>query len=307
VLVKLISHSAPSGHRVTMSVFTVPPGTGTSALFLGVVFGFLSFAGFEGAATLGEETTSARRNIPRAFIVTVALAGIFFVALTAVAAMGFGTTAAGVRAFAGSSSVLGDLGRSYIGSGLGDVVNVGVAISAFGGGLAAAVAASRLLFAFGRVGLVPALERGVTRGGNPMVAFNVTMAAVALIYVVMMICGVAVRDIALWLATIGTFPLLFAYAFTTIGAGRYLFGWRRLRPRWEIVIPVLAVAFIGYVLYKNLVPAPASPYDVFPYVAAAWLVLGAVLVVARPRMARSIGADLSQLERADEQGQEELR
>ena len=36
-------------------VFTVAPGTDPSALFLGVVFGFLSFAGFEAAATLGEE------------------------------------------------------------------------------------------------------------------------------------------------------------------------------------------------------------------------------------------------------------
>ena len=37
------------------SVFAVPPGTPVHEVFLGVAFGFLSFAGFEAAATLGEE------------------------------------------------------------------------------------------------------------------------------------------------------------------------------------------------------------------------------------------------------------
>jgi amino acid transporter len=55
VFVKLISHSAPGHNHFTMSVFSLQHGTGISALFLGVVFGFLSFAGFEAASTLGEE------------------------------------------------------------------------------------------------------------------------------------------------------------------------------------------------------------------------------------------------------------
>jgi amino acid transporter len=53
VLVKLIGGSG--GKHLTLTPFSVAPGTDTSALFLGVVFGFLSFAGLEAAATLGEE------------------------------------------------------------------------------------------------------------------------------------------------------------------------------------------------------------------------------------------------------------
>src|SRR5690349_1924026 len=40
VLIRLVSGSAPQGHGFTLSVFTVPPGTRVSTLFLGVVFGF---------------------------------------------------------------------------------------------------------------------------------------------------------------------------------------------------------------------------------------------------------------------------
>jgi len=53
VLVRLLAGNAPGNGHFTWSVFSVAPGTGTNDLFLGVVFGFLSFAGFEAAATLG--------------------------------------------------------------------------------------------------------------------------------------------------------------------------------------------------------------------------------------------------------------
>src|SRR5262245_49360145 len=66
ILAKLAAGSAPNGNEVTFTPFSVEPGTQTSALFLGVVFGFLSFAGFEAAATLGEEARQPRRDIPRA-------------------------------------------------------------------------------------------------------------------------------------------------------------------------------------------------------------------------------------------------
>jgi amino acid transporter len=68
ILIRLATGTAPNGNTLDFSVFSVPGGTGTSALFLGVVFGFLSFAGFEAAATLGEEAQEPRRDIPRAIL-----------------------------------------------------------------------------------------------------------------------------------------------------------------------------------------------------------------------------------------------
>ena len=131
------------------------------------MFGFLSFAGFEAAATLGEETAHPRRDIPRAILGTAIFGGIYFTVVTAIEMMGFGADAKGVKAFASSGSLLGDLGSSYIGDWVGDLISLGAAISAFGCCLACVVGASRLLFAMNRdlVG-----ERGmsvVTRQGTP--------------------------------------------------------------------------------------------------------------------------------------------
>lgn len=89
-------------------MFSVAPGTSVANLFLGVVFGFLSFAGFEGAATLGEETAHPHRDIPRAILATAVLGGVFFVAVSAIT-MAFGSDAAGVSAFTHSEALIGDL------------------------------------------------------------------------------------------------------------------------------------------------------------------------------------------------------
>jgi amino acid transporter len=76
VLVRLISHDAPGHETFTMSVFSLQHGIGISALFLGVVFGFLSFAGFEASATLGEEAHSPTRDIPRAIFGVAVFGGL---------------------------------------------------------------------------------------------------------------------------------------------------------------------------------------------------------------------------------------
>jgi hypothetical protein len=39
-------------------------------------------------------------------------------------------------------------------------------------------------------------------------------------------------------------------------------------------VPVLALAILGYVIYANVYPIPDFPFNVFPYVVAAWLILG---------------------------------
>jgi amino acid transporter len=95
ILFKLATGTAPNGNTVDFSVFTVPAGTGLSAVFLGVVFGFLSFAGFEAAATLGEEAQEPRRDIPRAILGVAIFGGLYFIFVTAVEVMGFGTDAKG--------------------------------------------------------------------------------------------------------------------------------------------------------------------------------------------------------------------
>jgi amino acid transporter len=296
VLVRLLAGTAPQGRTFTLDVFTVPSGTGVSTLFLGVVFGFLSFAGFEAAATLGEEARHPRRDIPRAILGTAIFGGVYFVVVTAIEMMGFGSDAAGVAAFAASGSLLGDLGTTYIGAWVGDLITIGAAISAFGCALACSVGASRLTFAFGRDGAAPRRLAVVSdRRGTPHVAAMVVVAAMYVIIVVdALVFGAKPFDVFLWSGTIGTLILLVAYGLTIVGAMRLLFfGGRRLARRAEIVIPILALLVIAYTLYRNVLPYPTGAAAWFPVVCGGWLLAAIVYVAARPGVARRAGERLT--------------
>ena len=69
VTVVILSKVGAAG-QLTAQPFN-PGNQPLSSVGLAAVFGFLSFAGFEGAATLGEETRNPRRNIPLAILAAV--------------------------------------------------------------------------------------------------------------------------------------------------------------------------------------------------------------------------------------------
>ncbi len=299
VLVRLIAGTAPGGHTFTLSVFTVAPGTDASVVFLGVVFGFLSFAGFEAAATLGEEAKNPRRNIPRAILGTAIFGGVYFVFVTAVEVMGFGADAHGVEAFVASESLMGELGTEYVAAWVGDVITLGAAVSAFACALACGVGGSRLLYALGRDGVGPAaLGRVSARSGTPFGASLTVVGGMYLILAVYVtVFGAEPQDSFLWSGSIGTLILLVVYVLATVGAIRLLFftgagGGPRVR-RWEIVIPILGLVVLGYTLYRNVWPVQEGAGAWFPVVTAVWILLAVGYVLVRPGMSRHVGERLT--------------
>ncbi|UKD55467.1 APC family permease [Amycolatopsis sp. FU40] len=291
ILVRLIAGDAPSG-RFTLRVFV--PDTGISGIFLGAVFGFLSFAGFEAAATLGEETRDPRRNIPRAILGTAIFGGAYFVLVTAVEMMAFGGDA---TAFHDSPSLLGDLGSRFVGPWVGDVISAGAAISAFGCCLACVVGGSRLLFALGRDAFDGRGIGRISAKGIPAVAVTVVALAAALIILVCAVFfGATADDTFSWAGSIGTLLLLVIYLLTTVGAILLLFVRRRMRvPWWHLVFPIGALVLLGYTVYVNVVPYPAEgPPRWFPVVAGGVLVLAVVVVASAPGFARRVGERLAE-------------
>jgi amino acid transporter len=284
ILIKLATGTAPNGNTLDFSVFSVPAGTGTSAVFLGVVFGFLSFAGFEAAATLGEEAREPRRDIPRAILGVAIFGGLYFIFVTAIEVMGFGTDAKGVESFIASGSLLGDLGSQFVAGWVGELITIGAAVSAFGCALACIVGAARLLFALSRDEVGPAPLGAVSpRTGVPA---RSTAAVVIGAYAIMALgwfaFGVAPFDLFVASGTIGTLVLLLVYALATIGAAKlFFFSGERRVAAWEIVVPFLALLVIGYTLFRNVYPYPTEAARWYPIIAAAWVVAGVLVTFVR--------------------------
>jgi amino acid transporter len=295
VLVRLLAGNAPGHQHFTLSVFQPTPGTGVSAIFLGVVFGFLSFAGFEAAATLGEEANRPTRDIPRAIFGVAVFGGVYFVVVTAVEVMGFGTSKAGVTAFINSPSLLGDLGSSYVGHWVGDLITLGTTVSAFGCCLASTVGAARLMYALSRDTAGP---RGVGAGSRWGTPANATVVIVAMSALIVIIYATAFHatafDSFLWSGTIGTLILLVAYVLASIGCIMLVFVRRKLPvPTWQIVIPIAGLVVLGYTLYRNVIPYPTGDGRWFPITSGAWLLAAVVAVIVAPGTARKLGAALA--------------
>ena len=304
VLIKLLGHSGPGHLGFTLSVFTPAKGTTISNVFLGVVFGFLSFGGFEAAAALGGEAAEPRRDIPKAIMATVTIIGIFYVVISAVEVMGFGTSAAGLKNFAGSPALLGTLGQTYVAGWFGDLIIGGTIISAFGCCMASTVGASRLIFSFARDGISAhnPVARLSSRYGTPVVAVAVVMVVELVLELVLGLAasGHAPLTVFAWTATTGTYLILIAYGMVSIGAFVFLFA-RPLAQHspikatpFEGIIPVLGVVVVVYTLYRNVSPWPTGSAAWLPVAAGVWALLAVVAVIAAPRSSRSLGERLVQ-------------
>jgi amino acid transporter len=299
IFVKVFGGTAPDGQEATLDVFAPPGGIPFSTVAIAAVFGFLSFGGFEGAASLGEETDNPGRNIPRAIGTAVIVAGLFYIVCMIAQSLGFGATEAGAKRFSESSSPLGDLSTDYIGSAFADFINFGATISAFAATLGAATGASRILFALARDGFGGnPIGRASQRSGAPAGALTVVLGVAVLAMIAYRINGTDAVNAFFYPGTMGVLLMLVSYLVCNTGAILYLFfrGERRA-PRAEIVIPVIAIGIVLYVLYQNtLADSLTYPYTVFPIVVAVWLLIGLAIAMLVPGLARRIGEGLAREE-----------
>jgi amino acid transporter len=286
---RLAARTAPAGQALSGRVFVLPPGVGVSTLALAATAGFLAFAGFESAGSLGEESVVPTRMIPRAIVTAVAFGAVFYVACVTAQSLGFGINAAGVSAFRHSQAPLGQLAQRYVGTPLASLLDLGAVLSALGAGLGGVTVAARMMFAFGRDGLVSRRLSGVSVAtGVPQRALAVEMLFGLALLTAFRLAGTSALNVFFYLATIGVLSLLVMYVLTNVAAARHL-GRRSL---WQVVAPAGGVLIAGFVLYHNVWPVPAAPYEFFPYLVLGWLLAGLIATAVIPGFSQKVDVGL---------------
>jgi amino acid transporter len=295
---------------VDFSAFSLPHGVGFSGVVTGVVAAFLSWAGFEACAALGEETNDPRRNVPRALAGTLALTGVLFVVVMFAQTIGFGTDANGLKAFSTSGNTLGSLGEQYVNRGFGIVLIFAGVISAFACLLACASTSGRLLFAFSRDGFGP--RRLGRLGGSaqtPREAIWVVLGFVVLINIISwasgwprMGTGIPSLDSYFLYASAGAVSLMLAYLMTEVAAIVYTVSERFRVTRagdggqiLGVLLPLIGAGVLLLVLWYN-VKDQKHPWTSAAYVGLAWAatgLLGAIFANrAVAQMRRSLADEL---------------
>jgi len=284
----------------TLSVFNPATGSGIGGVFLGMIFGIMSFVGWKAAASLGEETRDPHRNIPRALLGAVALIGTYYVFVTYAATIGFGTD--GMDDFAKDTAWFDTLTRRFLGDGWAPFVGLAALTGAIASAIGIHNSTVRLLYSLGRDGVLPrALTRVHPTRKSPWVAASVQAGYSVVLGLIFgyLVFGDPATTYG-YFGGLGTLAVLFVYIF--INASVFLYFYRKERESFSVVrhalIPLVATAAVCLPIYGLIYPVPAPPYNLWPYLIAAWAVIGlAILFIIsrrRPDLVEAMGRAFSE-------------
>ena len=276
-----------------------------SGVLFGVLYGVLLFTGFETAANLGEETEHPKRDIPRAVLLAVILATVFYILGSYAQVAGFNfdigkiskVASAPLFALTGPSSQGGygsvairRLSELIV---LFDMLAVLIGIS---------VSGPRGLFAMARDRRLPAaLARVSRKRGTPFVA-NIFVVALYAVFALLTLFWTGLFALPAtphysamfsWGSTFGSFALVLTYLLLAVGAVR---GLRDHPRRWAVLLAVaVGLLVTGGAIFGSIYKV-TSPTVIAPYAAIGWFVVGlvvAMLVRGRARASHAV-ADLGE-------------
>ncbi|WP_433179658.1 APC family permease [Actinoallomurus sp. CA-150999] len=274
VIVKTGSGNSVKAFRPSSS------GDGWAGILFAVLYGVLLFTGFEAAANLAEETGSPERHIPRAVLISLAVASAFFLLGTYAQVAGFHFDVHAMQqAAAGSPLVTLASGHAYGASWLGDLVAVMVMLDLLAVYIGVSVSVGRGLQTMAKDGWLPArLARESARRGTPVGATALTGAVYLLCVVASQIAPKLVAPAGAsgygpwygWLSAYGVFCLAAIYLAMAVGAPRGLRDLGRPVQVWSC--SVLAALITGGAVFGSIYKVPQ------PTLTASYLAIASVLV-----------------------------
>jgi amino acid transporter len=270
----ILAQGAPGGnwHGDVFDPSSAPDGF--SGVAVAAVFGVLAFTGFEAPTYLGEETQNPRHTVPRALLTTVILMGAVYIFFFYVTTVGYGV--GNIGKLPGDPAPWDTIARQYWNSDAAVLVDIASVVALIAGGLAAQNGAARMTMALGRDGLLPRfLGRTQPRFGTPS---NALTALLVLSVAMGLGFGEGFDPLPAFglLSLIVTLCALGVYALTQIGLVRYFIRRGTFNPVWHLLVPLLAVAAIVYLYYKNVSPTPAYPNNWAIWIALIWAGLGII-------------------------------
>lgn len=263
----------------------VPP----SGLFVGILFAITLFVGFETSASLGEETATPQRSIPRAVIGTVLIAGVFFLIMIYACDIGYGLSH--TDKWASDPLALDTLATRYVGKWLAILIDIAVLLDALAVMSAFMATTARGWFAVARAGLLPAPLARTSRFGTPLGGNLLVIIVSLLLIAVTALSQIGVATDVAQGNTFTQFGIMSALASLLIEAIYILLAIAAVRfvreePakwwRWLILAVAVVTPFLG--IYGSVVPFPAWPNSLGVYGALIGVVLSALWTFAMLRL-----------------------
>ena len=197
---------------------------------------FVAYTGYGRIATLGEEITEPRRNIPRAIIATLLVSMTLYMAVGAVAIASVGAPALS-EATRGETAPLARVAAGWNAPAVRVVVAIGAVTAMIGVLLNLLLGLSRVALAMGRRrDLPPLLGRINEKAAAP---------TAAVVFVGLAIAGLTLIGDVKTTWSFSAFTVLIYYLLTNLAALR-LNARERLYPKWIAAVGLIACAFLAF-------------------------------------------------------------
>jgi len=251
-----------------------------------VLFVLYSYSGFESSATLGQEIRNPHVVIPRAIVLTPAIAGVFMMFTTYVICLGFGDNISNLTSSAAPLSEL----ASHLSSWLAVAVYFGAMISIFASALASINGSARMLYSMGRYRFLhQSMGRVHSRHKTPHWA--VTTCVIINLATLLVMPKVGEIELLGYLGLTASFGYIVIYIACSIAAPVYLSLIKKLSKR-ALMLGVIGATVMSLALIGSVYPIPLYPYDCFIYLFLAYMVIGAGWFVALKRRTPQVLQDL---------------
>jgi amino acid transporter len=263
---------------------------GFSGLSLGFPLAIYLFVGWENSAAMAEESVDPRRTIPRAVFASIGLIAVVYIFLSYATVVGFNDN--GAKLTAASVPFLN--AADGIASFLGFLAYIAGFTSIVSSLIAATNSQARIIFSAGREGLLPSVTARVTaRGRTPWVAFAIFLGiGLALTYIFGWTTNPA-GTVTFFgeIATLGTILISLTYLVANLALPVYM---RRFHPEGfspvkHLVLPLLGAFAIGYPLYELVKPGQSHPFNEYPAIAGAILLVALIYGAIMYARDRSLG------------------
>ena len=266
-----------------------------SSVGLGVVVAIFSLVGFECATAFGDEAKDPLQTIPRAVMLSLVLAGAFFVFVTYVEVLGVRGYSTSLDKLDAPLNTLATLAHVAL---LSVPLSIGAMVSFFALNLSCINAGARVIYAMGRHGLFhESTADAHATNETPHIAVT-TMSIISFsLPTIAALGGLAALDIFNYAGTLAAFGFITPYCLISIAAPVYLRRLGEQRPI-DIAMCVASLVLLLIPAVGSVIPIPAPPVNYFPYAYLVYLFAGIAWILAfRMRKPAALGAiqqDLAQ-------------
>lgn len=225
---------------------------GFNGVSTAVIFGILSFIGYDYSCVVAEEAKTPRRLMPIAVILAAVAVGLFW--MLASYAFSESVPLSNISGYVNSGfTPITPIAKIYWGAG-NILVTVSGLTASIGIYVAAVPATARILFAMGR-------DRSLPRGlGNLNPHFRVPFNALTVVLIVSFVGAIIMvmlqqsyYNAYIWFGEISVFFALVTYIAVNLAS---IVFYRRFRPKkfnvvWNLIIPIIGIGIDLYVLWQS--------------------------------------------------------